>query len=496
MTDARRLAALSGRAGLSLAAAGVAVALGAAALLVPGPQLAPEVARIAVTPDRADERLACAGGVLGLTVGENPTLTVAAAARVTVAGTGATVAPLEASDAIPSELPPETALIPADPPAVVTLPATAPSEEVAAVQTARVATPEIAGFAAAECAAAARTAWLVGGDTTVGRTSWISLSNPGPVDATVDLALFGADGPLEAPGASGIIVPSGAQRVVALGGLAVDQASPVVGVTARAGSVTVTLQTSTVRGLEPGGLSVVGAVDAPATRLVLPAVPIVAPEAVQQRATVAGPDLLPTLRLLAPGEEAASVTVRIVAASAAGDAPRASDVPPITAELAPGAVVDLPLSELPPGDWAFLIDATAPVVAAARVSTVDTDPEPLPGPVAGVAPAIDHEWVTASPLLGDGTRALGAVGDLARTTARLHLAAPDEAATVDIDGRTVEIPAGGAITVAVAGNTPLALTVSGGDVAAAVSYRGDAALATARILAPRSAQPPLVILPE
>ncbi|BAU33093.1 DUF5719 family protein [Microcella alkaliphila] len=496
MTDARRIALASGRAGLSLLAAGAAVALGAAALLVPGPTVTPDVTAITVTPDRSDQTLACPGGVFGLTPGDNPQLTVAAMPRLVTAGTGATVAALDGSDALPSELPAETPLVAADPPAVVTLPVSAPDELVAAIDSVSVRTPDIFGFAAAECAPASRTGWLVGGDTTVGRTSWVAVANPGPVDATIDLALYGASGVITAPGTTGIIVPSGFQRVVAFDGLAVDQTSPIVSVTARAGSVTATLQTTTVRGLEPGGLSVVTAAETAATRLVIPGVPIIDPDSVQERATAVGPDLLPTLRLLAPGEEGADVTVRLVRAGAVDAEPEASVIPPILAALEGGTVLDLPLPELPAGDWAFLVDASAPVVAGVRVSVVDADPDVLPGPVGGVTPSIDQHWISASPLLPDGITALGTVGDLAGTTARLHLAAPADGATVDLDGRLIEVPAGGAVSLPVAGSTPLRITIAGGDVSASVSYRGDAAIATTRILAPRAATPPLVILPQ
>ena len=301
---------------------------------------------------------------------------------------------------------------------------------------------------------------------------------------------------ITAPGTTGIIVPSGFQRVVALDGLAVDQTSPIVSVTARAGSVTATLQTTTVRGLEPGGLSVVTAAETAATRLVIPGVPIIDPDSVQERATAVGPDLLPTLRLLAPGEEGADVTVRLVRAGAVDAEPEASVIPPILAALEGGTVLDLPLPELPAGDWAFLVDASAPVVAGVRVSVVDADPDVLPGPVGGVTPSIDQHWISASPLLPGGITALGTVGDLAGTTARLHLTAPADGATVDLDGRIIDVPAGGAVSLPVAGSTPLRITIAGGDVSASVSYRGDAAIATTRILAPRAATPPLVILPQ
>lgn len=510
MTEGTRLAQLTGRAGLSLVAVGAAAALGAAALLVPPPAVAPVLEPRTITPDRADQRLACAGGALGLTLGDNPQVTVTAMPDLVVTGEGAAAAPLAASDALPAELPAEAVQAGATPPTVITLPAGAAGDRAAGTETLRLASPDLAGFTAAECASAERTAWLVGGDTTVGRTTWITLANPGPVDATVDLALYGAGGPLEAPGATGIIVAPGFQRVVALDGLAVDELSPVVGVTARTGTIDARLQTSTVRGLEPGGFSIVSPITAPSESLVIPGVPIVDPEAVQQRAGVDGSDLFPTLRLLAPGgvgdagdagadadASAAGpveVSVRVIAAGDEGAAADEAGPPVVLTTVEPGAVVDLPFGDLPAGDWSFLVEASAPVVAAVRVSAVDPDPAALPGPVAGVAPSIDQQWVVPSPLLADGTRTLAAVGPLAGTTARLHLAAPDGAATVDLDGRLIEIPEGGAVTVPVAGSTPLGLTVDGAPVAASVSYRGDAAIATTRILAPRAAQRPLVVL--
>lgn len=489
----RRLALLSGRAGLSLLAGAALLALGAAAIAVPGPRIGEGAEPIDVVPDRAEQALACAGGVLGLTLGENPQVTVTAMPQLVSAGDGAVVSSLTGSDALPAELPLEATLANAVPPAVVTLPADAPDERVAATETVRVAGSEAAGFVAAECAPAQRTAWLVGGDTTVGRTTWITLANPGPVDATVDLALWGASGPIEAPGATGIIVSPGFQRVIALDGLAVDELSPVVGVTVRAGAVDARLQTSTVRGLDPGGLSVVSPIASPAETLVIPGVPIVNPEAVQQRSAAEGGDLFPTLRLLAPDSDA-DVTVRVIAASDESGASSASVPPAVTTSLVAGTVVDLPFAELPAGDWAFIVEATSPVVAAVRVSTVDPSPEALPGPVAGLAPSIDQQWVVPSPVLSDGTRTLGAVGALAGTTARLHLAATSGAAQVDLDGRLIDVPAGGAVSVPVAGSTPLGIAVTGAPVAASVSYRGDAAIATTRILAPRAAQQALSVL--
>lgn len=489
----RRLLAASGRAGLALSAAALAVALGAAVLLVPAPVISPEAARILVTPDRADQTIVCPGGLLGLTLGENPRLTVVAEPRRTTAGTGITEGVLSSSDALPEE--DDGAItIDAAAPATVTLPVSAPDEVLAATETARIVSPDLAGFSAAECLPAERTAWLVGGDTTVGRTTWVSLANPGPVDASADLTLWGADGPLTVAGATGLIVPSGHQRVIALDGLAVDQAAPVVGVTSRAGSVVATMQTNTVRGLEPAGVSVITPVSEPATRVVIPALPVIDTALLQERSSSAGIDILPTLRMLAPGPDAASVTVRLVSADG-GDVAGSA----IVAELEPGIVLDLPLTELPDGEYSVIIDSSEPVVAGVRASIVDANPEAadLPGPVApGTVPSIDHAWFSGAAALEPGMTTVAAVGPVTGATARLHLIAPDGTATVDLDGRIIEVPAGVSVTVSVAATTPLRLSIEGAAVHAGITYRGDAQLAGTRVLPPASATPPLVIYPQ
>lgn len=488
----RRLLAASGRAGLALSAAALAVALGAAVLLVPAPVISPEAARIAVTPDRADQTIVCAGGLLGLTLGESPRLTVVAEPRRTTAGTGITEGILDSSDALPEA---DGAItIDAAPPATVTLPVSAPDAVLAATETVRIISPDQAGFSAAECLPAQRTAWLVGGDTTVGRTTWVSLANPGPVDASADLTLWGAEGAITVAGATGIIVPAGHQRVIALDGLAVDQPAPVVGVTSRAGSVVATLQTTTVRGLEPAGVSVITPVTEPATRVVIPALPVIDTELLQQRSSSAGIDILPTLRMLAPGTDAASVTVRLVSAEGAEAAGSV-----ILAELEPGIVLDLPLTELPDGEYSVIIDSSEPIVAGVRASTVDATPDTadLPGPVApGTVPSIDHAWFSGAAALDPGTATVAAVGPVSGAIARLHLIAPDGDATVDLDGRIIEVPAGVSVTVSVAATTPLRLSIEGAAVHAGITYRGDAQLAGTRVLPPASATPPLVIYPQ
>ncbi|WP_439565154.1 DUF5719 family protein, partial [Microcella sp.] len=258
----RAMLVAGGRASLALVAAASAAALAAGVLLVPGPSIVPTVPALAVTPDRSDQTLVCAGGALGLTRGDEPQVAVVASPRRLSTGAGLVERGLTANDVLDGGA------------EVVTLPRDAPGEALAASESVQAGTADVSGLAAAECLTPARTAWLVGGATTVGRTTWIVLSNADAVDAAVDLRLWGDAGPIEAPGTSGLIVAAGTQRVVPLAGLAVDEPAPVVRVTSTGGSVAATLQTSIVRGLTPSGVSMVTPLAEPALRHVIPALPV------------------------------------------------------------------------------------------------------------------------------------------------------------------------------------------------------------------------------
>ncbi|MDX2025777.1 DUF5719 family protein [Microcella sp.] len=454
-----------GRASLAVGAAVAGAALVAGVALVPGPSFGPTVPTVSVTPDRADQSLVCAGGALGLTRGDDPQLAVIEPERRHATGSGLVTSTLASNDVIDGSA------------VVVTLPREAPGDALAATGIVRPTTPDLAGLAAAECLTPSRTSWLVGGSTTVGRTTWIVLSNSDAVDAVVDLALWGDAGPIDAVGTTGIIVAAGSQRVVSLAGVAVDEPSPVVRVSSTGGSVAATLQTSVVRGLTPSGLSIVTPLAEPAVRHVIAALPVINGQLALESSTAdGGADGLPALRMLAPGDAAAQVTVRLVGLDgAAGLVTEAT--------LEPGVVLDLPLTNLADGEYAVIVDATEPIVVAARTST------------AGIESA-DLEWFSPSPALPADTEVLVAVPPLDDdVSALIHLLAPEGAAQVTIDGTVVSIAAGGMVIVPSASNAGVRLSANG-TVHASVSYRGEGVLAGSRVLAPPSAVGPLTVLPQ
>ena len=467
MTD-RRLLALGGRLGIALVAAVGAAALAAGVILVPGPTITAAAPAIDVVPDRGAQLLVCPGPVLGLSTGAGAQVGALAAPERLSAGTGLVEAGIPLSDAINGTA------------ATVTLPVAAPDDRVAAVERTEPATDDVSGLTAAECAAPTPATWLVGGDTTTGRTTWIVLSNPGAVVATVRIDVWGADGVIDAPGTTGIVVAPGSQRILPLAGFAPGEPSPVVAVSSRGGAVAATLQQTVVRGLQPAGAAIVTGVSAPGRVHVIPALPVIDPDGVAQSAAADGSlDYTPTLRLLVPGEVDAEVEVRLAPIDGGDQVVVRTDVPA-------GRVLDLSLTErVVAGEYAVTVESDEPVVVGARIGA------PADGGLADGG--LDLAWLAPAPLLGPGDGAVIAaiapgVGAL------LHLAASDEPVTVVVDGREVLIPARGATTLAVAGSTAPRLTASA-PVHAAVSYRGDAGLDVSRVLRPAGAPRPLTIYP-
>lgn len=291
------------------------------------------------------------------------------------------------------------------------------------------------GLATAGCGDPASSSWLVGGSTVTGRTSLLSLVNPTGLDAVVDLRIWSEAGPVQAQGLRGIIVPAGSQKVLPLTGFAPNAASPVVEVASRGGRVVATLQESILRSLDPGGVDLASA-SSPATRLVIPGVELGTLPALQ---ALAGRedygDLQPVVRLLDPGRSDTRVRVGI---RAEGQSAGTTVTVPLTA----GRALDVPLEGLGAGVYTITLDAGAPIVAAARVSSARqlAGTDPLESPVSDLA------WIAPAPTLAVPT-AFAVPG----VASRLHAVNPGTAAlqlvlkgqgTPDL---TASVPAGGSV---------------------------------------------------
>lgn len=465
MADKRRIAA-TGR--VLTGVVGVAVFVGAGLTVgqVDLPVLAADAPRATVTPTAADQSRLCPGPLL--LQGVDATAGSFAAAAVTLASTS----PVDQAALV---APDNTAGDQFGLPSTVTAAGAEgdASPLLAAAQSQTAASDELAGLAATACGEVSADSWLVGGSTDVGRTSLLSLSNPTRTDAVIDLSFFGETGEIDAPGARGIVVPSGENRVLPLAGFAPGVRTPVIRVQSAGGQVYAALQHSVIRGITPGGVELSAPTTPPSTSQVLPGV--VVPETAPPAVGEVYDDSVGSLRLFVPGSEPSTVSITFAGEQGA-EVP-----PPLEYGIEGGVVNDITLSNLPAGSYTVSISSDQPLVAAARTTAVAGE-------------ASDFAWFAASaPLLETSTLAV-APGD----GARLHLFNPtdtglDVALTDDSGAESrVAVPAGSAVAAPVAGGE--AYTVSGAIGAhAQVSFESAAGFSAYAIQPPRPLATPVTV---
>jgi hypothetical protein len=344
----------------------------------------------------------------------------------------------------------------------------------------------------------------------------LTLANASSVPAQVSLAVWTENGRVATVGGSTVLVDARSRLAVSLASIAPGASGTAVEVTSTGGQLGVALEQRVVRGLESGGVDLTGPTAAPATRQVITGVRIANASAVAASSATTGyGDLLPVLRLLAPGARSADVRVTITGSTGSGHKV-------LSRRIEGGKVTDLTLPGLTDGVYSLDVQSSEPVVTGARVATVTdqagsttdtggtvngtapttgatdgtvaggistgTDAGLVGGtgttdaatgmngtPTTATARGIDLAWIAAADPLGPSATVAVAEGP----GATLSLANPTgRTATVrlaGIGGATVKVPAGGTAVTPV---HPGVGTVTGGSgLRAAVSYAGADAVA-------------------
>ncbi|SDZ41632.1 DUF5719 family protein [Herbiconiux ginsengi] len=365
MAAKRRILATGARVVTGVVVAAVAVVVAGTALAVPLPSVTATPASFTVDPAPAESVRACTGPLVRLSddTGQDATAISSVGSATVIASSTQGAEVLERSAlASPDDI------VSADgtAPARIALPADAGADALfAAVQSQTIANGDLVGFAATACGEADSDSWLVAGATTVGRTSFVVLSNPGDVAAVVDLTIYGDAGVVESPGAKNLDVPARSTRILSLAGLAPDLSDPVIHVQTSVGAVTAAVQQSVVRGLEPGGVEMAGPTSGPATTQTIAGVQVAGTSTIAERlGDPDASDLQSVLRMFVPGDTPASVTVRI-AEEKTGGAQSEYQV-----GLTPQVVTEFPLQDIPDGIYTVEIESDQPLVAGARTSTI------------------------------------------------------------------------------------------------------------------------------
>jgi len=186
-------------------------------------------------------------------------------------------------------------------------------------------------------------------------------------------------------------------------------------------------------------------------------------------------DLQSALRLFAPGDSAALVSVRIASDDGTGTS--------FDTRVESGLVTDVPIDGLADGRYTATITSDVPVVSAVRTSALSADG------------AVDVSWAASAPALAGGTLLSVPEGE----GAGLTLANPTDdvvSATVSVDGedRVVEVPAGGSATLGVSAGQSVLLTGADG-LRAGMSFSADGAVAAWPVVSPLPASSPVTVYP-
>jgi len=392
----RGAAIVGGRVLAGIVAVATSVVVVAAASVIALPSITVQPPSELVTPVPTAQRLVCPGSALRLADDTGQGATTASALGAPELDFASNTGQVDAASLSESDA--ATGGTAAAPTLISTLPSVAdPSAQVlvSGAQAESVNSGDYVGLLTSSCATPSGDSWLVGGSTAVGRTTLLTLSNPSEVSATVRVELFGERGSIVAPGTSGIVVAPQSQRVLSLAGFQPGVESPVVHVTSTGGQVVANLQQSIVRGLEPGGMDLVGESAQPSLRTVIPGVVLTDLAALQELAAggEAFADAATALRLFAPGEGTVTATVTITAVGGAGGTGDTTVLgESFSIEFEAGRVTDVPLETLGTGSYAVRVDTDKPAVAAVRVTAA------VPALAGG---ANDFAWLSsAQPLTG------------------------------------------------------------------------------------------------
>ena len=334
----------------------------------------------------------------------------------------------------------------------------------AAAETAGFGSADVSGLLAAECGDGTSEQWLVGGSTTTGRDSIITITNGSDVESHVDIEVWGANGKADAPGSKGLVVPPLSQRSYSAAGFIPSEESPIFHIISTGGSVWSTLETSVVRGLQAGGLDRTGPSSTPNETQLFPIFRI-------QDEKEMGPingnedykDVQPAIRLLTESADGAEVSIALQPAGG-------GESHTVTANLTAGRVTDLLLADLEPGDYSISLRASAPIIAGLRAGWHEKKSENTD--MAWIAPVPAATGSISMQLPLSGTVAITNPGTKT-ITVNISTSKGDRAETVE-QGQTVYLEA----------DAGLMVLQSDAEYAAATFLQNDYGIATIRALAP------------
>lgn len=242
--------------------------------------------------------------------------------------------------------------------------ATQGSTLLSAVQLDAVASGSMAGLLGASCQRPQSEFWLVGGDTTTGREALLVLSNASNINSTVELKLVGSNGQIAAPGLTGISVAAGESIVLPIASLSPKNKTFALHVQSRGAALAGWIQQKTVRGTQAQGADLISPTSVVANNQVIPGFFVRGAKDAKklQALSTDYEDLDNLVRITNPGSRSAVAIIQITGATSK------TFGTVIQADVPAHSTVDLPVTGLQDGDYSIFVQATEPVLAAAKLN--------------------------------------------------------------------------------------------------------------------------------
>ncbi len=266
------------------------------------------------------------------------------------------------------------------------------------------------GLAIGPCLSSAVDLWFVGSASGVGTSNQLLLFNPGHTPVAVNLTAHGSTGPLSLGTAGTVAIAPDSMERVDLDGVIPADSRIALHVSTETGEIAALLQTNEIEGVKPRGVSFISG-SGKGRELFIPAVAI--PE---------DPAIAPSVRLVNPESAEARVSVELVGSDGSVELAGGSGV-----VVAPGAVLDLSLAGVKPGNYGLRVTSERAIAAGALLVTPDS-----------AAGARDVAWASARELLTSGALASGETTTTAIVTSMSDTPAKVEIIPVAGDGAELE----------------------------------------------------------
>jgi hypothetical protein len=240
----------------------------------------------------------------------------------------------------------------------------------------------IRGLLAAPCLRPQSQFWLVGGSTAIGREALLVLTNPTPIDSTVDLQIFTENGNSSSAGLAGISVPANEVTVVPLSSFVLRAESITVHVLSRGGSITALIQQKAIRGNSASGADYVSPAPAANTRAILSGILVRGSKASSKFRSKADKysDVQQMLRVFVPGTKDATIVFQVLGTTEE----TFGTVLSVTASA--GKVTDFDIPGLADGDYFGILDSDVKVQSSVRLVRSKT----------GADAYTDFSWINAA----------------------------------------------------------------------------------------------------